>query len=149
MVINLTHCIALTRAAAPMIGAAGGGAISFVGSVAGLGVMARLSTYGAAKAGLHHFIKSAAFELGPQGVRVNAVSPGYVQTPRMLERLSAEGWQDITDATPLRRAGRPSDIASSVLFLSSDLGGFVTGQNLVTDGGVTLAYRVLRAPPGV
>jgi NAD(P)-dependent dehydrogenase (short-subunit alcohol dehydrogenase family) len=147
--INLGHCIGVAREAGAVLAEAGGGSLSFVGSLAGIVSMPRLSVYGAAKAGLHHFVRSAAAELGPKGVRVNAVSPGFVQTPRMRDRISPENWQALRDATPLGRAGTPADVAKVLLFLASDLAGFVTGQNIVVDGGVGIPLDLFPRPtPG-
>jgi 3-oxoacyl-[acyl-carrier protein] reductase len=148
LALNLTHCIKVAKVAGALMGETGGGSLSFVGSAAGVASLPRLSLYGAAKAGLLHFVRSAAMELGPKGVRVNAVSPGYVKTPRMAERLSADHWRQLEQATPLGRPGVPSDIASVLLFLASDLAGYVTGQNIVVDGGVTVPLRVFDRPPG-
>jgi NAD(P)-dependent dehydrogenase (short-subunit alcohol dehydrogenase family) len=146
LAINLGHCIGIARDAGAVLAEAGGGSLSFVGSLAGMVSMPRLSVYGAAKAGLHHLVRSAAAELGPKGVRVNAVSPGFVQTPRMLDRISSESWRTVQDATPLGRAGTPADVAKVLLFLASDLAGFVTGQNIVVDGGIGIPLDLFPRP---
>ena len=75
-------------------------------------------------------------ELGPSGIRVNAVAPGVVWTPRVSAFLGEEGARRNTDNTPLRRVAHPADIAAAILFLASDLSSYVTGQTLVVDGGV-------------
>ncbi len=146
--LNLGHVFRLIRILAPLIGEDGGGSLSFVGSVAGVTSIARQGVYGAAKAALHHLVASAAVEFGPSGVRVNAVAPGFVRTPRMLERFTDENWAELVAATPLRRVGEPSDIAGVLLFLASDLSSFITGQTLVVDAGATLPLRIFAQPPG-
>jgi NAD(P)-dependent dehydrogenase (short-subunit alcohol dehydrogenase family) len=84
--------------------------------------------YAAAKAAILAFVRTAALELGPHGVRVNAVAPGTV-------RASGVDTPEEQDAIPLRRRGVPDDIAGAVLYLLSEVAGFVTGHTLVVDGG--------------
>jgi NAD(P)-dependent dehydrogenase (short-subunit alcohol dehydrogenase family) len=81
-------------------------------------------------------VKSAAVELGPSGIRVNAVAPGVVWTPRVSAYLGDDGRRRNSENAPLRRVALPEDIAAALLFLASDLAGYVTGQTLVVDGGV-------------
>ena len=81
-------------------------------------------------------VKSAAVELGPAQIRVNAVAPGVVWTPRVSAYLGDDGRARNSENAPLRRVALPEDIASALLFLVSDLAGYVTGQTLVVDGGV-------------
>lgn len=139
--INFTHAHLVTQLGSEAIARSGGGTITFVGSIAGVSSLPRQAIYGSAKAALHHFVRYAASELGHLGVRVNAVAPGFVRTPRMLDRFSPEIWGEMGDAAPLGRPGDPDDIAGPLLFLSSDLSRFITGQVLVADGGITLALR--------
>jgi len=113
-----------------------GGTMVFVASVSGITSAPRHAAYGAAKAGLMSLVRTAAVELGPAGVRVNAVAPGVVWTPRVSGYLGDEGRARNEANTPLRRIAQPADIAAAILFLSSDLSAFVTGQTLVVDGGV-------------
>ena len=84
--------------------------------------------------------RTAAVELGPAGVRVNAVAPGVVWTPRVSVFLGDEGRARNEANAPLRRIASTSDIAAAILFLCSDLAGFVTGQTLVVDGGVSAKF---------
>jgi NAD(P)-dependent dehydrogenase (short-subunit alcohol dehydrogenase family) len=143
--INLKHAILTVQIGARLMSASGGGSVTLVGSIAGIAALPKQALYGAAKAALHHFVRSSAAELGHLGVRVNAVAPGYVRTPRMLDRFDDEKWDEIEDATPLQRSGLPSDIASVALFLASGLGSFVTGQVILADGGLTAPIRAMRA----
>lgn len=113
-----------------------GGVMVFVASVSGITSAPRHAAYGAAKAGLMSLVRTGAVELGPHAIRVNAVAPGVVWTPRVSAFLGDEGHARNVDNTPLRRVAQPSDIAAAVLFLASDLAGYVTGQTLVVDGGV-------------
>src|SRR5436190_11742645 len=113
-----------------------GGAMVFVASVSGITSAPRHAAYGAAKAGLMSLVRTGAVELGPYGIRVNAVAPGVVWTPRVSAFLGDEGLRRNIDNTPLGRVAQPADIAAAILFLSSDLAGYITGQTLVVDGGV-------------
>ena len=108
----------------------------FVASVSGITSAPSHAAYGAAKAGLMSLVRTGAVELGPQGIRVNAVAPGVVWTPRVSGYLGEEGRTRNIANTPLRRVAQPADIAAAILFLASDLAGYVTGQTLVVDGGV-------------
>ena len=117
-----------------------GGTLVFVASVSGLTSAPRHAAYGAAKAGLMSLARTAAVELGPAGVRVNAVAPGVVWTPRVSVFLGDEGRARNEANAPLRRIASTSDIAAAILFLCSDLAGFVTGQTLVVDGGVSAKF---------
>ncbi|GAB3516022.1 SDR family NAD(P)-dependent oxidoreductase [Phytohabitans suffuscus] len=120
-----------------------GGAMTFVASAAGLLSAPGLGAYGAAKAALMSLVRTAAVELGPDGIRVNAVAPGVIRTPR------AQGnpkWTDELvraniDRTPLRKLGYPPDVAGALLFFSSPLAGHVTGQTLVVDGGAGVVFN--------
>ncbi len=117
-----------------------GGTMVFVASVSGLSSAPLHGAYGAAKAGLVSLVKTGAVELGPSGIRVNAVAPGMVWTPRVSAYLGAEGRQKNADNAPLRRVAETNDIASAILFLASPLSSYVTGQTLVVDGGVTSKF---------
>jgi NAD(P)-dependent dehydrogenase (short-subunit alcohol dehydrogenase family) len=143
--LNLFQAIHVTRTAASIMAKRRGGTIVLIGSSAGIASLPNQIIYGSAKAALHHFVRYAASELGHQGVRVNAVAPGYVRTDRMLARFDSESWDEIATNTPLQRGGATADIASTVLFLSQDLSSFMTGQVLVADGGMLNPPRIMRA----
>jgi NAD(P)-dependent dehydrogenase (short-subunit alcohol dehydrogenase family) len=81
-------------------------------------------------------VRTGAVELGPSGIRVTAVAPGVVMTPRVSVFRGEAGRVRNVNNTPLRGVAQPADIAAAILFLASDLSGYVTGQTLVVDGGV-------------
>lgn len=114
------------------------GAITFVTSVSGMMAAYRHAAYGAAKAGLIHLVKSMATEFAPYGIRVNSVAPGPIITPRLPD---TQEWRDRIEASPLpmQRRGQVDEIANAILFFSSDMSSYVTGQNLAVDGGLVSA----------
>jgi NAD(P)-dependent dehydrogenase (short-subunit alcohol dehydrogenase family) len=138
--LNLTGVFHGFKAAAPLILSGGGGAIVSTASISGTRPAAGEAPYAAAKAAVVALTASAALEYAPT-IRVNAVSPGMIRTPltELLLEKRGIGLEDEERAkTPLDRIGTPADIADVVVFLCSDLARFVTGQNLVIDGGMTL-----------
>jgi NAD(P)-dependent dehydrogenase (short-subunit alcohol dehydrogenase family) len=138
--LNLTGVFHGFKAGAPLIRAAGGGAIVSTASISGTRPAAGEAPYAAAKAAVAALTATAALEYAPD-VRVNAVSPGMIHTPMTDLLLTERGMHEaewMVGKTPLSRVGTPEDIADVVLFLCSDLARFVTGQNLVVDGGMTL-----------
>lgn len=98
------------------------------------------AAYGAFKAALMSMVRSAAVEMGPSGVRVNAVAPGVVWTPRVSEFAGEEGRLRNEAHTPLRRVALPADIAAALLFLCGDLADYISGQTLIVDGGVSAKF---------
>jgi NAD(P)-dependent dehydrogenase (short-subunit alcohol dehydrogenase family) len=118
----------------------GGGTMVFVASVSGMLSAPRHAAYGAAKAGLMSWVRSLAVELGPRGVRANAVAPGVVWTPRVSKIVGNRGREAQAALSPLNRVALPADIASAILFLCGDLSSYVTGQTLVVDGGVNVKF---------
>jgi NAD(P)-dependent dehydrogenase (short-subunit alcohol dehydrogenase family) len=138
--IVLRHAFLAASIGGRRMAATGGGSMVFVASVSGLQSAPMHSAYGVAKAGLMSLVRSAAVELGPRNIRVNAVAPGVVWTPRVSGYLGEEGRKKNAENAPLRRVALPADIASAILFLTSDLSSYVTGQTLVVDGGVTAKF---------
>jgi NAD(P)-dependent dehydrogenase (short-subunit alcohol dehydrogenase family) len=128
-----------TRAAAPRMRAAGWGRIVNIASVVAHGSTSReLVGYASAKAALLGFTKAAARELGPDGITVNAVSPGAVDTPSFDRFPDPDAIRaERASQAVMGRLGTPSDIGAAVVFLSSEGAGFVTGQTLLVDGGRT------------
>jgi len=138
--IVLRHAFLFSQIAGRAMVSDGGGVMTFVASVSGITSAPMHAAYGAAKAGLMSWVRSLAVELGPQGVRTNAVAPGMVWTPRIARYAGEKGRAANEANAPLRRIAEPSDIASAILFLSSDLSGYVNGQTLVVDGGVGVKF---------
>jgi NAD(P)-dependent dehydrogenase (short-subunit alcohol dehydrogenase family) len=138
--IVLRHAFLAAQLAGRAMSASGGGAMVFVASVSGISSAPLHAAYGVAKAGLMSLVRSAAVELGPAGIRVNAVAPGVVWTPRVSGYLGDKGRETNSANAPLRRVALPADIASAILFLASDLASYITGQTLVVDGGVGVKF---------
>jgi NAD(P)-dependent dehydrogenase (short-subunit alcohol dehydrogenase family) len=138
--IVLRHAFLAAQLAGRAMSAGAGGAMVFVASVSGISSAPLHAAYGVAKAGLMSLVRSAAVELGPAGIRVNAVAPGVVWTPRVSTYLGDKGRETNSANAPLRRVALPADIASAILFLASDLASYVTGQTLVVDGGVGVKF---------
>ncbi|MBN8928294.1 MAG: cyclopentanol dehydrogenase [Rhodospirillales bacterium 69-11] len=134
MAINATGVFLGTTLAAQEMAKTGGGAIVNISSIMGfIGSAEGHPGYAASKGAVRLLTKSAAVRWGPQGVRVNSVHPGYM--PAMLHGTNAGGRAAKIPATPLRRLGEPIDVAYGVLFLASDEAAFITGTELVIDGG--------------
>ena len=123
-----------------------GGSMVFVSSISGTHSIENEVSYGAAKAALNHLVRGAAHELGPQNIRVNAVTPGFVRTPRLLAALSEDFWTGLKTYIPLRRAAEPSDVAKAILFLASDMSAYVTGAVIPIDGGLSTVAPVPHIP---
>jgi len=137
--VTLTAAFTALRAAAPLMRAQGGGSVVNVASISGLGGDRGLAAYNTAKAGVINLTRTAAIELAPSGVRVNAVCPGLVDTPPLQRAFDlASGRRAIAEAAiPLQRLARPEEIARVILFLASDDASYVTGAAIVVDGGLT------------
>lgn len=138
MAANVTGPFGLIRALAAHMREAGKtkGAAVNIASIEGLNPAPGHSHYAASKAALIMLTRAAALELGPIGLRVNAVSPGLIHRDG-IEEGWPEGVERWKAAAPLERLGRPEDIADAALFLASDAARWITGANLVVDGGVT------------
>jgi NAD(P)-dependent dehydrogenase (short-subunit alcohol dehydrogenase family) len=133
---NLHSAFLTTRAAAKrMVEQDGAGSIVHIASVAAVSALPYGAGYAAAKAAMLSLTRTAALELGPAGIRVNAVAPGTVRTPASGARATDADSVAEQTAVPLRRRGVPDDIAYAVLFLLSDLARWITGQVLAVDGG--------------
>lgn len=136
----------LARVAGRDLADQGRGAIVAISSVSGLRSAPLHGAYGAAKAGLMSLVRTLAMELGGSGVRVNAVAPGAVLTPRVEAMMSEDRRAASAANIPLGRFATPDDIARAVVFLASDLASYITGQTLVVDGGATAQFPLsLRA----
>ena len=99
----------------------------------------KVPAYGASKAGIHQLTKSLALKYAPQGIRVNAIAPGFVVTEQTERgRADTVHYEAVIARTPFARWGKPDDIAGPALFLASQQAGFITGQTLVVDGGYSI-----------
>jgi 3-oxoacyl-[acyl-carrier protein] reductase len=113
-----------------------GGSIVNISSIGGKWMAARTAAYAASKAGIHALTAAMSGEVGPHGVRVNAICPGIIDTYRMDDVPRGQAWQDlIANNIPLGRAGSGEDIAWMVVYLCSDQGSWITGQLYTIDGG--------------
>ena len=135
MAVDLKSVLLATQAAVPAMERRGGGSVICVSSIAALRGYGR-TAYAAAKAGVIGFVQSVAVQLGPRGIRVNAIAPGTVWTP-MVADLGAESRERRRRATPLGTEGTGWDVGWGAVYLASDESRWVTGQVLVIDAGLT------------
>jgi len=137
--INLTGVFNFTQAVAPLMMAAGKGSIVSMSSVVGTDGNIGQTNYAAAKGGLIAMTKGWAKEFAYKGaqVRANCVAPGFIETP-MTVNLPEKVQEMMREKAPLKRMGRPEEIAEGVLFLASDRSSFITGQTLKIDGGLVI-----------
>lgn len=138
--VNLTGAFNFSQAAAPGMKAAGWGRVVNISSGAGIRVsLTGIQAYASAKAGLIGFTRQLAHELGPFGVTVNCVAPGFIRsnptTERQWQSYGEEGQRRLVESIATRRLGQPDDIAHAVLFFASDYASWITGQTLSVDGG--------------
>lgn len=131
---NLSSAFYMSKSLLPYFLRAKDGCIVNISSIWGVSGASCEVAYSTSKAGLIGFTQALAKELGPSGIRVNCVSPGIINT-KMNESIDKTVIEDLVEATPLCRLGEPSDIAKTVLFLSSAEAKFITGQNIIVDGG--------------
>jgi len=138
MDINAKGVFLGTKAAIPEIRKAGGGSIVNISSIAGL-TGGRTSSYAASKGAVRLLTKSSAIQYAGEGIRCNSVHPGVIETPMTTPMMlnTQEGRDLNASRHPLGRVGQPEDIAYGVLFLASDESSFMTGSELVIDGGLT------------
>jgi NAD(P)-dependent dehydrogenase (short-subunit alcohol dehydrogenase family) len=137
--IDLTSAFLVTRTGIPHLKAAGGGAIVNIASELRIAGSPGRAAYGSAKAALIHLTRVLALDHATDGIRVNALSPGAVPTERLLSRYGTAQNAEaaLKHLYPIGRLGRPEEIAAAALFLASDESSFMTGANLVVDGGYT------------
>jgi 3-oxoacyl-[acyl-carrier protein] reductase len=138
--VNLNGAFYFSQAAIPGMKSAGWGRIVNISSGAGLRVsLTGIQAYASAKAGLIGFTRQLAHELGPAGITVNCVAPGFIRsnpnTERQWESYGKEGQEKLIASIATRRLGHPEDIAHAVLFFASDYASWITGQTLSVDGG--------------
>lgn len=133
------------RAAAPLMREAGGGSIVTLSSINGLLGATGLASYAASKFAVRGLTRVAALELAEAGIRVNAICPGSIATPITgSESFAGTDWDAYVATIPLGRRGDPADVAELALFLASEAGAYVTGTEIVVDGGITAGRRLPR-----
>jgi 3-oxoacyl-[acyl-carrier protein] reductase len=135
--VNLSGVFHCTKAVAPQMVERRKGKIINTSSIVGIGGNFGQTNYAASKAGLIGMTKTWARELGPKGINVNAVAPGFIATD-MVKKMPEKVLQGMRERTPLKRLGEPRDIANAYLFLASEEADFVNGAVLNVDGGLTL-----------
>lgn len=139
--MNLRGVFLGAKQAIPELRRRGGGAIVITASLLGIVGDPDLAAYGAMKGGLRSLCKSMAVAYGPDQIRVNTICPGDVETPLLKDFFDyqanpEEARKEITDRYPLRRFADPRDVANVAVFLASPVGSYVTGTDIVVDGGL-------------
>ena len=134
---NLTAALRLTQAFAPGMAKRGWGRILSISSILGVVTREQRAAYSMTKAALNALTRSAAVEFGPAGVLVNALAPGYVDTDLTRQNNTPEILAAIQSSIPLRRLGRPEELARAAAFLVSEENTYLTGQTILVDGGFT------------
>lgn len=138
--MNLRHAVYLIEYGGRALAELGGGTIVFVASISSLYATQHHGAYGAHKAALMSLVKTSSVELGPRGIRVNAVAPGVIWTDRMAAAIGDEQRDVFAANTPTGRLGLPSDIAGVNAFLATELSSHVNGQYVLVDGGVSVRF---------
>ncbi len=140
MAINLQAAIYLTKLVIPQMQAQKDGVIIYLASIAGVRGNKNIGLYGISKAGLIQLARNLAVEFGPDNIRVNTISPGMIDTPFSQGLMENKAFMERRlSLTPLRRVGTPEEIAGIAIMLASKAGAFITGQNIVVDGGTVIS----------
>jgi len=137
MSLNVRSTVVASRLAIPHMNSAGGGSIVNTASVGGLIGDSLQSAYGSAKAAVIRLTQYIAVQYGANGVRCNAVAPGAIMTPALVDNIPADVIDSMKQANALPYLGEPEDIAHAMVYLASDESRYMTGQTLVVDGGLT------------
>jgi 7-alpha-hydroxysteroid dehydrogenase len=133
--LNVFSVFHLCQLCAPHLEAAGGGAILNISSMSAENKNINMAAYSSSKAAVSHLTRNIAFDLGPKGIRVNAIAPGAIKTDALAKVLTPDIEKTMLKHTPLARLGEPSDIAYAALFLCSPAASWVSGQVLTVSGG--------------
>jgi NAD(P)-dependent dehydrogenase (short-subunit alcohol dehydrogenase family) len=140
MGLNLQAAIYLTKLIVPQMQAQRDGVLIYLASIAGVRGNKSLGLYGMSKAGLIELARNIAVEYGPDNIRANTISPGMINTPFSQGLMSNEDFmKKRLSQTPLRRVGEVEEIAGLAVMLAAQAGGFITGQNIIVDGGTTIS----------
>ena len=138
--INIRGVVQLCAKVIPGMAERGGGSVILTSSIAGLRGNKVLGLYGLSKAAVAQVARNLAVEWGPRNVRVNSIAPGLIRTPMVRDMLANEAVMERRlGLTPLRRVGEPHEVAGPAVLLASRAGAFISGQNLVVDGGTTIS----------
>jgi len=139
LAVNVKACFWFAAAAMPYLEKSKAARLLVTSSITGTRVsVPGYTAYGTSKAGVNGFIRQAATELAPRGIRVNGVEPGITTTESALEHLSEEQLAAFRAMIPLAKAATPEDIAGALLYLAADSGDHITGQTIIVDGGQSL-----------
>lgn len=133
--LNVFSLFRLTQLCAPHMSQRGGGAVLNISSMAGENTNSGMASYASSKAAVNHLTRNIAYDLGPMGIRVNAIAPGAIKTHALATVLTPEIEKHMLAKTPLNRLGEPADIAYAALFLCSPAAAWVSGQVLTVSGG--------------
>lgn len=136
---NLKGAFLVARTVARGMAARGGGSIVNIASVLGMGAIGHLAPYAASKGGLIQLTRTMALELARQGVRVNAIAPGYIETDINRDFFATPAGRKLVGRVPQRRLGRETDLDGVLLLLASDASAYMTGSIVVVDGGILLS----------
>lgn len=142
LAVNLTAPVFLSKALLPLLRRNGGGSIIHIGSIEGLAANPEHAAYCASKGGVHALTKAMAVDLGKDGIRVNAIAPGWIRSDLSDKYINSQqdpaaAWQGLYGMHPSGRIGEPDDVGKLAVFLAGDDSTFVTGQVIVIDGGRT------------
>ncbi len=147
--INVTGTFLVSKALLPLLRTAGGGSIVNFGSYDGFIADPGLAAYCATKGAVHALTRAMACDYGPENIRVNAICPGFIDTPMLQSFFGSSGdieslKQEVRDIHPMRRYGTPEDVAGLVRWLASDEARYASGQLWVLDGGLTAQVQQMR-----
>ena len=149
--VNVTGTFLVSKFALPLLRKAGGGSIINFGSYDGFIADPNLAAYCASKGAVHALTRAMACDHGPENIRVNAICPGYIETPMLQSFFGTAGdieslKEEVRRVHPLRRYGQPEDAANLVNWLASDEARYASGQLWVLDGGLTAQVQQMRLP---
>jgi gluconate 5-dehydrogenase len=139
---NLTGLFSLTREVSKKMITRKSGSIIMIASMAAMYGLSQVAAYSASKSGVMGMTRALATDLSPEGIRVNAISPGFIESPMLLKAMDSdpERKNKVLGRTPMKEFGKPEDISYAALYLASDASKFVTGINLPVDGGNSIGF---------